>query len=78
MELSSQKQQIIVETPGVLVVRGISWSEDFKIATIGTKYVQEGDIVPDTKIRVKKINRNSVEFEEDGKTWTQEVQGKAK
>ena len=27
------------------------------------------------QIRVKKINVNSVEFEEDGKTWTQEVEG---
>ena len=82
MELSSEKQQIIAET-GVLVV-AISWSEDLKDATIGTDHLQEGDIVPGTKIKVKKINRNSVEFEEDGKIWIQktgerrEIEGEAK
>jgi hypothetical protein len=34
--------------------------------------------VPGTKIRVKKINPNSVEFEENGKTWTQPVEGERK
>jgi len=73
MELAS-RQQIKVETPEDLVVRGISWSEDLKIATIGTLYVQEGNIVPGTKVRIKTINRNNVEFEEDGKTWIQKVE----
>jgi len=78
MELSSRQQKIIIETSTDLVVVGISWSEDRKFATIGTQTVQEGDIVQGTKIRVKTINRNSVEFEDDEKTWTQEVKGKAK
>ena len=63
------------ENSGRPVVRGISWSEDLKIATIGIQYVQEGELVPGTKIRVKKINPDSVEFEEDGKIWTQKVEG---
>lgn len=77
MELGS-RQQIRVETSDGLVVRGISYSEDRKYAVIGTQTVQEGDIVLGTKIRIKKINPNSVEFEEDGKTWTQEVEGERK
>ena len=74
MELGSRQQKIIIETSEDLMVRGISYSEDRKFAVIGTDTVQEDDIVPGTKIRVKKINPNSVEFEGDGKTWTQEVE----
>jgi len=77
MELGSRQQKII-ETSTDLVVVGITWSENRKFATIGTQTVQEGDIVQGTKIRIITINRNSVEFEEDEKTWTQEVKGKAK
>jgi len=69
------RQQIIVKSSEDLVVRGIVVSEDRKYAVIGTKYLQEGGIVPGTKIKVNKINPNSVEFEEDGKTWTQKVEG---
>ena len=76
MELGT-RQQIIVETSEDLKVRGITWSENLKFAVIGIDTMQEGDIVPGTKIRVKKINPNSVEFEEDGKTWTQEVEGES-
>ena len=64
--------------PSDLEVVGISWSEDRKFATIGTQTVQEGDIVDGTKIRVKKINPNSVEFEEDGKTWIQKTRERQK
>jgi len=70
-------QQIIVKQSELEVV-GISWSEDRKFATIGTQTVQEGDIVEGTKIRVKKINPNSVEFEEDGKTWIQKTRERQK
>lgn len=77
MELGSQKQ-IRVEKSEGLIVKGIVVGEGRKHAIIGIETVAEGDIVPGTKIRVKKINRNSVEFEEDGKTWTQEVEGERK
>ncbi len=73
MKLGSQRQ-IIVETAEGVMVRGIVVSEDRKYAVIGTQYLQEGGIVPGTKIRVKTINPNSVEFEEDGKIWTQKVE----
>ncbi len=72
MELGS-RQQIIIETSDGLVVRGISWSEDRKFATIGTQTMQEGDVIQDTTI--VEINPNNVVFEKDGKRWTQEVQG---
>jgi hypothetical protein len=62
-------------SPRDVVVRGIVVSEDRKYAVIGTNYLQEGGIVPGTNIKVKKINPNSVEFEEDGKVWTQKVEG---
>jgi hypothetical protein len=67
-----------IKTVNDLRVRGIVVSEDLKQAIIGTLYVEEGDIVSGTKIRVRKINPNSVEFEENGKTWTQEVEGERK
>jgi hypothetical protein len=77
MELGSQGQ-VWVDTSGGVMVRGISYSEDRKFAVVGIHTVQEGDIVPGTKIRVKRINLNSVEFEEDGKTWVQQVEGRRK
>jgi hypothetical protein len=69
VELSSEKPPIIAGTPGGLMVMGIVVGEDEDRieAIIGTDHLHEGDIVPGTKIRVKKINLNSVEFEEDGK-----------
>jgi len=64
----------IVKSPDDIVVRGIVVSEDRKYAVVGTQYLQEGGIVPGTKIRVKTINPNSVEFEEEGKVWMQKVE----
>jgi hypothetical protein len=72
MELVTQ-QETLDNTPYGLEVIGIVVSEDLKQAIIGTDHVLEGEIVPGTKIRVKKINLNSVEFEEDGKTWIQKT-----
>jgi hypothetical protein len=72
MELGPRRQ-IVVDTYYGLEVVGIVVSEDRKFATIGTQTVQEGDIIEGTKIRVKTINPNSVEFEEDGKTWIQKT-----
>lgn len=70
----SVPQKVPVEPRAAVVVRGITYSEDRRFAVIGTQTVQEGDFVEGTNIRIKKINPNSVEFEEDGKTWTQPVQ----
>lgn len=75
MQLDSSPPPPPVESSEGVVVRGIVVSEDRKYAVIGTQYLQEGGIVPGTKIRVKTINPSSVEFEEDGKVWTQKVEG---
>jgi len=71
MILSAQ-QEVIVDIHGVPVAKGVVTSEDRKYAIIGTQMVQEGDTVEGATII--KINPNSVEFEKDGKRWTQEVQ----
>jgi hypothetical protein len=57
---------------GVLIVRGIVYSQDDPTAVIGTRIVREGEEILDAT--VVKINRDSVEFESDGKKWTQRVQ----
>ena len=75
MVLGKAPLPTVIESSQDIVVRGIVVSEDRKYAVVGTNYLQEGGIVPGTKIRVIKINPNSVEFEEDGKTWTQKVEG---
>lgn len=73
MILGVQKT-IRVERTSALVVKGITYSDDRKYAVIGTETFEEGDTVQGAT--VIKINPNSVEFEKDGKKWTQEVQGR--
>ena len=75
MELAS-RQQIRVETPEDLVVKGITYSEDRKFAVIGTKTMQEGDTILGATI--VEITPSSVVFEREGERWTQEVEGKSK
>jgi len=55
-----------------LLIRGIVYSKDNPSAVIGTRIVRAGDKV--AGVKVIKINQNSVEFECDGKRWTQQVQ----
>jgi hypothetical protein len=55
-----------------LVVRGIVYSKDNPSAVIGTQIVHQGDKV--SGVTVLEINEDSVEFEADGRTWTQKVQ----
>ncbi|MHC4060641.1 MAG: hypothetical protein ACYSUC_05745 [Planctomycetota bacterium] len=57
---------------GELVVRGIAHDQDRPYALIGIEIVEEGQKV--LGATVVKINRGSVEFEKDGKRWTQQVQ----
>jgi hypothetical protein len=57
---------------GNLIVKGIVYSEDRPSAVVGTQIVHQGDKISGTT--VVKINKNNVEFEMDGKKWTQEVQ----
>ncbi|MHC4155328.1 MAG: hypothetical protein ACYST6_10465 [Planctomycetota bacterium] len=54
-----------------LVVSGIVSTEDTPRAIIGTTIVEEGDEI--LGATVVKINRDGVEFEKDGKRWTQKV-----
>lgn len=54
------------------VVKGIVYSQDNAAAIIGTQVMREGEKVSGATI--VKINRDSVEFEMNGKRWTQKVQ----
>jgi len=59
-------------TRGLVVVRGIVYSEDNPSAVVSNEIVHEGDEIAGAT--VVKINKNSVEFEMNGKTWTQKVE----
>ncbi len=59
-------------TRGLIVVRGIVYSEDNPSAVVSNEIVHEGDEIAGAT--VVKINKNSVEFEMNGKTWTQKVE----
>jgi len=54
-----------------LAVKGIVYTEDNPFAIIGARIVRTGEKV--SGVTVVKINKNSVEFEKDGKRWTQQV-----
>jgi len=60
--------------PGKLIVRSIVYSENRSKSSvsIGNQIVHEGETV--LGATVVKINKNSVEFEMNGKKWTQQVQ----
>ena len=51
------------------VLKGILYSEDKPSSIIDGKIVKEGDII--NGVKVVKINKDMVEFEKDGQTWTQ-------
>jgi hypothetical protein len=56
-----------------LIVRGIVCSEEQQYAIIGTQIVKEGETVLGAKI--VQIREEGVEFEKNGETWTQKVEG---
>jgi hypothetical protein len=70
MQFSSSTSQ--TGTTGGLIVKGIVYSEDNPSAVIGGQIVHQGDKILD--VTITKINENSVEFEENGKKWMQNVQ----
>jgi hypothetical protein len=73
--IAGSQGEVQVQAPGKLVVTAITYSEDRKIANVGTQMLSEGDTVPGTTIKVKTIELNRVEFEDEtGETWWQEVQ----
>jgi len=55
-----------------LRVKGIVYSQDNPSAVIGDKIVRQGDKI--RGVTIVKINRDSVQFQLNGKTWTQKVQ----
>ena len=55
-----------------LTVKSILYSEDKSSVVIGNKIVHEGEQV--RGVRIIKINKDNVEFEMNGKMWSQEVQ----
>ena len=59
-----------VET--AIVVKGILYSEDRTLAIIGSRILKVGDTVAGAKIT--NIDRKTVEFTKDDKSWTQTVQ----
>lgn len=64
-------ERLEAEKTGRLNVRSIVYSEDNPSVVIGGQIVHEGQAV--FGATVIKINRDSVEFEADGKRWTQNV-----
>ena len=60
------------DAPGQFVVTAIVVSEENSTAVVGTEIVGVGDTV--FGATVVKINKDSVEFEMDGKRWTARVQ----
>ncbi|HIJ52717.1 MAG TPA: hypothetical protein HPP66_06135 [Planctomycetes bacterium] len=56
---------------GKIDVKGIVYSEDDPSAIIGTEILHEGEKVSGATI--VKINKDSVEFEMNGKRWTEKV-----
>jgi len=54
-----------------LIVKGILYSEDNPSAVIGNQIVHEGETI--RGVSVIKISTDSVEFEMNGKRWTQKV-----
>jgi hypothetical protein len=67
----ASEQGFSAGTAGDVIVRGIVWSEDSPAAIIGTQIIYQGQTVND--MTIVKISRDSVEFEKDGKRWTQKV-----
>jgi len=54
-----------------LIIKSIVYSEDNPSAVIGSRIVHEGEKI--LGVTVVKINKDSVEFEADGKKWNQNV-----
>ena len=55
-----------------LIVKGILYTEDSQSAVIGNHIVHEGEEIQG--VTVVKISKDSIEFEMNGKRWTQVVQ----
>ena len=67
--LAANPDSVSAGIPKTGVITGITYNENKSFAIIGTKIVGEGDTIDGVKI--VKINKETVEFEKDGKRWTQ-------
>ena len=59
------------QNPEAIIIKDIVYSKDKPSAVIGSRIVYVGDTVNGTTII--KINRDSIQFEKDGKKWEQNV-----
>lgn len=57
---------------GGIIVKGILYSQDNPSAIIANQIVHEGEKI--SGVTIVKINKDSVDFEMNGKSWTQKVQ----
>jgi len=57
---------------GDIIIKGIIYSEDRPSAVIGDRIMHQGDKIDG--VVIVRINKRNVEFEKDGRQWTQEVQ----
>ena len=62
-------------TPVRLIVKGILYSEDEASAVVGGQIVHEGEMIKGAT--VIRIDRDSVEFEINGKRWTEKVRNES-
>jgi len=69
---TEQAEQTETEKTIELIVKSILYSEDNSSAVIGNSIVHEGEKI--RGVSVIKISKDSVEFEMNGKRWTQKVQ----
>jgi hypothetical protein len=67
-----QNDQIETKKTIEIIVKSILHSEDNPSAVISGRIVHEGEKIRD--VNIIKINKESVEFEMNGKRWTQKVQ----
>jgi len=67
-----QTEQIETRKTIEVIVKSILYSEDNPSAVIGGRIVHEGETI--RGVSVIKISRDNVEFEMNGKRWTQKVQ----
>ena len=74
-DVMSYEHNLTISRPGQLqeiVVRGILYSDDQPSAIIGTQIVQVGNEIMGA--RIIGITRHAVEFEKEGRKWTQNVE----
>lgn len=69
--LAANPVTVSTESPKAGTITGILYSEDKSFAIIGTDVVSEGQTIDG--IKIVKIHPDKVEFEKDGKKWTQEL-----